>query len=150
MLQPKHKQAEFFTDTGRVPGSTGGGDPGVQSEGTGDSAGGGQNIGFIEPGDWWAYEPLSLHGIDAITLRAASPSGGGPISVRWGAPDGPEVGSVTVPATGDWQVYTDITAELHDVPEGTGKLYFVQTAGQSNVNWLDFVGDGVAYQPPSP
>lgn len=150
VLQPKRLQAEFFTDTGRLAGSTSGGDPGVQREGTGDSAGGGQNIGFIEPDDWWAYEPLSLHGIDAVTLRAASPSGGGPISVRWGAPDGPEVGSVTVPATGDWQVYTDVTAELHDVPEGTGKLYFVQTAGQSNVNWLDFVGDGVAYQPPSP
>ncbi|MFD6177414.1 MULTISPECIES: ThuA domain-containing protein [unclassified Isoptericola] len=147
VLQPKHKQAEFFTSTGRLEGSTSTGDPGVQRETTGDSAGGGQNIGFIEPGDWWAYDPVSLSGIDSITLRAASPGGGGPISVRWGAPDGPEIGSVTVPATGEWQTYTDVTTDLHDVPAGTGTLYFVQTAGQSNVNWIDFVGAGASAGP---
>ncbi|WP_369375477.1 ThuA domain-containing protein [Promicromonospora sp. Populi] len=144
VLQPNRIQAEFFTDTGRLAGSTSGGAPGVQREGTGDTAGGGLNIGFIEPDDWWAFEPISLYGIDAITLRAASPSGGGPISIRWGAPNGPEIGSVSVPATGAWQTYTDVTATLHDVPTGSGKLYFVQTSGQSNVNWIDFVGDGVA------
>ncbi|MEU4364758.1 ThuA domain-containing protein [Promicromonospora sp. NPDC023987] len=150
VLQPKRLQAEFFTDTGRLPGSTSGGDAGVQREGTGDSAGGGQNIGYIEPDDWWAFEPVSLTNISAVTLRAASPNGGGPVSVRWGAPDGPEIGSVSIPATGDWQAYTDVTAELHDVPAGTGTLYFVHTAGQANVNWIDFVGDGVAYLPPTP
>jgi glucose/arabinose dehydrogenase/PKD repeat protein len=150
VLQPKRLQAEFFTGTGRLAGVPGGGDPGVRLEATGDTAGGGQNIGWIEPGDWWAYEPFSLTGIEAVTLRAASPSGGGPISVRWDAPDGPEIGSVDVPATGGWQVYTDVTAQLHDVPSGSGTLYFVQTTGQSNVNWLDFAGDGVAYHPSSP
>ena len=149
VLQPKRLQAEFFTDTGRLPGSTSGGDAGVQREGTGDSAGGGQNIGFIEPDDWWAFEPVSLTNISAVDLRAASPEGG-TVSVRWGAPDGPEIGSASVPATGDWQVYADVPAELHDVPEGAGTIYFVQTAGQSNVNWLDFEGDGVAYLPPTP
>lgn len=143
ILQPKLLQSEFFTSTGRLAGSTSGGDPGVQTETTGDSAGGGLNIGFIEPGDWWAHEPVSLGGVDSITLRAASPSGGGPISLRWDDPEGPEIGSVTVPATGDWQVYTDVTAELHDVPSGSGTLYLVQTAGQSNVNWMVVNGRGV-------
>ncbi|WP_125776714.1 ThuA domain-containing protein [Antribacter gilvus] len=142
ILQPKLLQAEFYTSTGRLAGSTSGGDPGVQTETTGDTAGGGQNIGFIEPGDWWAFSPVSLAGVDAISLRAAS-SPGGQVSLRWDAPDGPEIGSVTVPATGGWQVYTDLTATLHDVPSGTGTLYFVQTSGQSNVNWLEFVGRGV-------
>lgn len=143
VLQPKLLQAEFFTSTGRLEGSTSAGDPGVQRETTADTAGGGQNIGYIEADDWWAYDPISLYMIDTITLRAASPDGGGPISIRWDAPDGPEIGSVDVPATGDWQVYTDVTAELHDVPAGSGTLYFVQTAGQSNVNWLEFDGRGV-------
>ncbi|MCF4122281.1 ThuA domain-containing protein [Antribacter sp. KLBMP9083] len=143
VLQPKLVQAEFYTSTGRLAGSTSGGDPGVRVETTGDTAGGGQNIGFIETDDWWAYEPVSLDGVDAVTLRAASPSGGGPISLRWGAPDGPEIGSVTVPATGAWQTYTDVTAALHDVPAGSGTLYLVHTAGQVNVNWLEFEGRGV-------
>jgi cytochrome c len=146
ILQPKHKEAEFFDDTGRLDGYDSPGDPGVQRETTGDEAGGGQNIGYIEPGDWWSYEPVSLHAIDSITLRAASP-GGGEISIRWGAPDGPEIGAVTVPATGDWQVYTDVTTELADVPAGSGALYFVQTADQSNVNWIDFNGAGATAGP---
>ncbi|WP_098464169.1 ThuA domain-containing protein [Isoptericola jiangsuensis] len=144
VLQPKLVQAEFYTSTGRVESlSDGSGDPGVQTETTGDSAGGGLNIGYIEPGDWWAHSPVSLANVDSITLRAASPSGGGPISLRWDDPEGPEIGSVTVPATGDWQVYTDVTAELHDVPSGSGTLYLVQTAGQSNVNWMVVNGRGV-------
>ena len=141
ILQPKLIQSEFFTSTGRLAGSTSGGDPGVQTETTGDSAGGGLNIGFIEPGDWWAHEPVSLGGVDSITLRAASQPGGS-VSLRWDDPEGPEIGSLTVPA-GEWQVYSNITAELHDVPSGSGTLYFVQTSGQSNVNWMVVNGRGV-------
>ncbi len=44
VLQPKQKQAEYFTATGRAPVSTGGGDAGVQREAATDTAGGGQNI----------------------------------------------------------------------------------------------------------
>ncbi|WP_253182039.1 ThuA domain-containing protein [Cellulosimicrobium cellulans] len=143
VLQPKLLQSEFFTSTGRLEGSTSGGDPGVQTETTGDSAGGGLNIGWIEPGDWWAHEPVSLADVDSITLRAAAPSAGTAISLRWDDPEGPEIGSVTVPQTGDWQVYTDVTAELHDVPSGSGTLYFVQTSGGSNVNWMVVNGRGV-------
>ena len=40
LLQPKHKQAEFFTATGRAPDGTGTGDPGVRVETTSDPQGG--------------------------------------------------------------------------------------------------------------
>ena len=36
-LQPKRKQAEYFSSTGRAAGATGGGDPGVQTETTADA-----------------------------------------------------------------------------------------------------------------
>ena len=51
MLQPSRKRAEHFNGTGRVAGATAGGDPGVQEEATPD-VGGGNNIGFIENGDY--------------------------------------------------------------------------------------------------
>ncbi|NOV97800.1 ThuA domain-containing protein [Isoptericola halotolerans] len=142
VLQPKLLQSEFYTSTGRLEGSTSGGDPGVVVETTGDSAGGGQNIGYIEPDDWWAHEPISLASVDGISLRAASPNGG-QVSVRWDAPDGPEIGSIEVPATGDWQAYTLAGTELSDVPSGTGTLYFVLVSGQANVNWMEIDGRGV-------
>jgi len=144
VLQPKLVQSEFFTGTGRVDGiGDGTGDPGVQIEETGDTAGGGQNIGFIEPGDYWAHEPVSLVNVDAISLRAASGAGGGEVSLRWDAPDGPEIGRVTVPDTGGWQQYTDVTTELTDVPSGSGSLHFVLLSGGVNANWMEIDGRGV-------
>ncbi|WP_265521965.1 ThuA domain-containing protein [Oerskovia flava] len=143
ILQPKLLQSEFYTSTGRLAGSTSGGDPGVQTETTGDVAGGGLNIGFIEPGDWWAHEPVSLQDVESIGLRAASSGSGGTVSLRWDAPDGPEIGQVVVPGTGNWQVYTDVVGELSDVPQGSGTLYLVLLNGGINVNWMEINGRGV-------
>ncbi|MEU4676585.1 ThuA domain-containing protein [Micromonospora sp. NPDC023737] len=151
-LQPKRKQAEYFTATGRAPGSTGGGDPGVQRETTGDTAGGGQNIGFIEDGDWWSVSPADLTDITSIRFRVASDVNGGRIDVRAGAVDGPLVAQATVPGTGDWQTYTDVTAPV--TGPGAGTLYFIakDPAGGAgsllNVNWMDFIGRGVTENAP--
>ncbi|MBX7265218.1 ThuA domain-containing protein [Micromonospora sp. Llam7] len=152
ILQPKRKQAEYFSETGRAPGSTGGGDAGVQTETTSDTAGGGQNIGFIEDGDWWSVDPADLTEIDEIRIRAASAVEGGVIEVRAGAVDGPVVASATVPGTGDWQTYTDVTAPVTGA--ASGSLYFVAqdpTGGAGslfNVNWADFIGKGVTDNAP--
>ncbi|WBB79182.1 ThuA domain-containing protein [Micromonospora sp. WMMD882] len=153
VLQPKRKQAEYFTATGRVDGGTGGGDPGVQKETGSDTAGGGQNIGFIEDGDWWSVDPASLTNIDSIRFRVASANAGGRIEIRANAADGPLVGSVDVPGTGAWQTYVDVTAEITgELTSGT--LYFVAedpTGGTDslfNVNWMDFLGRGVTENAP--
>ncbi|MER7458084.1 ThuA domain-containing protein [Micromonospora sp. NPDC126480] len=151
-LQPKRKQAEYYTATGRTPVSTGGGDPGVQTETTGDTAGGGANIGFIEDGDWWSLVPADLTGITSIRFRAASATDGGVIEVRAGAVDGPVVATATVPGTGAWQTYTDVTAPVTGA--ASGALYFVARdpsggAGSLfNVNWADFLGRGVTENAP--
>ncbi len=154
ILQPKRKQAEYYSATGRAAGSVGGGDPGVQKETSGDSAGGGQNIGFIEDGDWWSVEPANLTGIDTIRFRVASADSGGRIDVRAGAADGPLVTSVVVPGTGAWQTYTDVTAEVPANADAKGSLYFVAkspsgaTGSLFNVNWMDFLGKGVTDNAP--
>jgi PKD repeat protein/glucose/arabinose dehydrogenase/type 1 glutamine amidotransferase len=149
LLQPKHKQAEFFSATGRVPGSTSGGDPGVQVETTSDTQGGFRNIGFIEDGDWWSFDPANLTNVDALRFRVASASTGGSIEVRSGSLDGPVVGTAAAPATGGWQTFTDSTLTLTNPPTTTGPLYFIakKPAGNDgslfNVNWVDFLGRGV-------
>ena len=146
VLHTKRTEAEFFDTTGRLKGSTSGGDPGVQVENTGDTAGGGKNVGFIEAGDWFGWNTMNLTGIDQITMRAASPqANGATYAVRTGDPDtGPTVATIKVGNTGDWQKYDYFSA----VPTGetttvSGPLYFVETAGGSNVNWIDFEGRGV-------
>ncbi|WP_324650821.1 ThuA domain-containing protein [Georgenia sp. H159] len=141
VLQPKHKEAEYFSDTGRLEGSTSTGDPGVQLEDTTD-VGGGQNVGFAEVDDWFAFDPTNLTNIDTIRVRGASEPGG-VLDIRTGAPDGPSIGSVTVPA-GGWQSWGNYDVELsEDVTTESGPLYFVTTEGQANVNWVEFIGQGV-------
>ncbi|WP_112238196.1 ThuA domain-containing protein [Kribbella monticola] len=138
-LQPKTREAEFFSETGG-PGAT----PGVQVEDTGDVAGGGKNIGFIEDGDWWSWKPTNLTGIDQIQLRAASPDAGATVQVRQGSPtDGPVVATIQVTPTGAWQTYGNFTAPVSGASLASGPLYFVKTTGQLNVNWVKFIGKGV-------
>ncbi|MGC4767724.1 ThuA domain-containing protein [Micromonospora sp. DT44] len=152
ILQPKQKQAEYFTATGRTPVSTGGGDAGVQREAATDTAGGGQSIAFIEDGDWWSVVPANLTNITEIRFRAASAAAGGRIEVHAGAVDGPVVATATVPATGGWQTYTDVSAPVTGA--ASGGLYFVArdpsggTGSLFNVNWMDFVGRGVTENGP--
>ncbi|WP_436499837.1 ThuA domain-containing protein [Actinokineospora sp. HUAS TT18] len=142
-LHPRKREAEFFDITGRVAGSTSGGTPGVQTQATGDTAGGGLNIGWVEPGDWFGWNVMNLTNITKINLRAASPSGA-TWQIRHGDPStGTLVGTVTVPATGAWQTYGDYSVTLTNPPTGSGKLYFVQTAGASNINWIQFDGKGM-------
>ncbi|HCT77831.1 MAG TPA: hypothetical protein DGT23_14825, partial [Micromonosporaceae bacterium] len=151
-LQPKRKQAEHFTSTGRAPGAIGGGDPGVQRETTGDTAGGFQNIGFIEDGDFWSYTPVNLSNIDSIRFRAASPGTGGRIEVRTGSASGTLLATATVSGTGGWQTYGDFTVALPTPSTATGPLFFIvknPTGGTGgggilNVNWVDFIGRGMA------
>jgi regulation of enolase protein 1 (concanavalin A-like superfamily) len=151
ILQPKHKQAEFFTATGRTPDGAGTGDPGVQVETTSDTAGGFRNIGFIEDGDWWSFDPTNLSNVDTLGFRVASAGGGGTIEVHAGATDGPLVGSVAVPVTGGWQTFTNVSLTLANPPTTSGPLFFVarrpagstNTGGMFNVNWVDFGGKGV-------
>ena len=155
-LQPKRKQAEYFSTTGRAPDGIGGGDPGVQRETTGDTQGGFQNIGFIEDGDFWSVDPANLSGIDSLRFRVASATAGGRIEVRTGAADGPTIASVAVPGTGAWQTYVDVSVDLVSPPTTSGPLFFVAKnptgdTGQGslfNVNWVDFLGRGVTDNAP--
>jgi len=148
-LQPKHKQAEHFAATGRISTGQGTDDPGVRVE---TASEGGASAAYIQDGDWFDFDPLALNNITSLRVRASSGGIGGTLEVRWNATDGPLLGSVTIPSTGGWQNWRDFTTTLTNPPTGTGKLYFVAhnpagTTGANylfNVNWVDFIGDGVS------
>ncbi|HET8786833.1 MAG TPA: ThuA domain-containing protein, partial [Candidatus Limnocylindrales bacterium] len=149
ILQPKRKQAEFFSSTGRIAGAATGGDPGVQTETTSDTQGGGLNIGFIEDGDYVSYKPFDLKDISALRFRVASAGAGGTIEVRLDAPDGQLVAATdTITPTGDWQSFKDVTLPI-PATAGKHELFLVfrnpgSTNSLMNVNWIDFIGKGAA------
>jgi len=136
LLQPKRKQAEHFTLN-----------QGVQLESTSDE-GGGQNIGFLDNGDYVSFKPMNLLNIDALVYRVASGGAGGTIEVHVDSPSGPLISTATVEPTGGWQTWSSVEAPITD-PGGTHELFFVfkndtSQSGLFNLNWIEFVGKGVS------
>lgn len=139
ILQPERKQAEHYTAQ-----------LGTQIEKVSDPLGGVASVAYIDNGDFTSYSPVNLHKIDALNFRVASNTQGGVIEVRLDAVGGPLVTEVTVPNTGGWQEWIDVKVDIED-PGGTHELYLVFKGGEGalfNVNWIDFIGKGVAVDPP--
>ena len=149
ILQPKTKQAEFFSSTGRTADGATTGDPGVVIEDAADDQGGGKDIGFTEDGDWVSYKPWNLQDVQEMRFRVASAGAGGTIEARLDSPTGTLVGTATITPTGGWQTYTTVSLPLTNPPTGTHELFLVfrnkgATQNLFNVNWIESIGKGAA------
>ena len=88
------------------------------------SARGGKAVGYINNGDWIRFTPYNLTGVTSINARVASAASGGTIELRAGSPTGTLAGTVTVPATGGWEAWSNVTASITN-PGGSADLYLV-------------------------
>jgi hypothetical protein len=103
---------------------------------------GGEDIGYIENGDYLAFNNLDFgSGAVSFQARAASATSGGSIELRLGSSTGTLIGTCPVAGTGDWQTWTTATCNVSGV-SGMQNLYLVFT-GESgylfNFNWFKFV-----------
>ncbi|MEU4745128.1 carbohydrate-binding protein, partial [Actinosynnema sp. NPDC023658] len=121
ILQPRRRQAEHY--------STQSGTTSYDKA----TAEGGRTVGDIHNGDWIAFQPYNLTGATRFTARVSSAGAGGTITVRTGSATGPVVATATVPVTGGWETFTEVSAALTSVPTTTGTLY------------LTFAGSGTGY-----
>ncbi len=107
---------------------------GVQTETTQD-IGGGQDVGWIDAGDWMAFTNINFpaSGTYLVEYRVASPTGsmlsldlnGGSILL----------GNVTIPATGDWQNWTTVSHTV-TLSAGTFNVGIYAQQGGWNINWF--------------
>jgi beta-glucanase (GH16 family) len=107
---------------------------GMQAETTSDT-GGGQNMGYIDQGDYLVFNSVKfpVSGNYTIDYRVASP-GGGTVSSDLNAGT-TQLGSTTIPATGGWQTWTTVSKTVY-VTAGTYNFgVFAQTGGW-NLNWV--------------
>lgn len=107
---------------------------GVQVEATTDT-GGGQNVGWIEAGDWMAYNSITVPttGTYTVEYRVASLNGGGRLSLDLNG--GTTVlGEVAIPNTGGWQNWTTVSHTVH-INAGTYNFGIYAQAGGWNINW---------------
>ncbi|MEV6816955.1 ThuA domain-containing protein, partial [Micromonospora sp. NPDC051296] len=100
-------------------------------------ANGGQTLGYIDPGDWAAYNGLDLTGVTSFRARVVSGGPGGTIQVRTGSTTGTVLGSVAVPNTGSWTTFADVTTNLSNVPSGLRNVYLTFTGSGSGLFDVD-------------
>nr|WP_238419726.1 lectin [Streptomyces taklimakanensis] len=125
ITQPSHRQAEHYGDASGVQ---------VVDHAP---AHGGRTVGHIDNGDWIAFRPYALGNVTAFTARVSSAGTGGTIEVRAGSPSGTLLGTATVPVTGGWEVFQDVTAPLDGGPSGSTSLHLVFKGGSGSLFDVD-------------
>jgi beta-glucanase (GH16 family) len=113
---------------------------GIQTESCTDS-GGGQNIGYIQNGDYAVYSNIDFgSGASGFTARVASATNGGSIEIHLDSLTGTLVGTCAVSGTGGWQTWITQTCSISGV-SGIHTVYlkFVGSGGDfMNLNWFKF------------
>jgi hypothetical protein len=105
---------------------------GVQIENCSD-VGGGQDVGFTDPGDWMDYDVnVQSAGLYVFTYRVASGNGGARFQLQRGQG---VYNTVDVPNTGGWQTWTTdtLTASL---TAGLQTFRIAVLKGGFNINWF--------------
>ena len=124
-LQPRHRQAEHFSSQSGIQ---------VVDHAP---AEGGKTVGYIDNGDSIAFTPYRLNGVTGITARVSSAGAGGTIQVRAGSATGTLLGTLTVPVTGGWDTFTNVSTTLSGAPASTTSLHFVFAGGAGSLFDLD-------------
>ncbi|MBQ8687615.1 MAG: carbohydrate-binding protein, partial [Ruminococcus sp.] len=107
---------------------------------------GGQNIGYIENGDYVMFRKVDFEdGARSFTARIASAGEGGNIELYLDKLSGTPVATIPVAGTGNWQEYVDVTANIPAIT-GQHNLYLKFTGGESylfNVNNFVFSKEAI-------
>ena len=100
----------------------------------------GDNVGWINNGDWLRFDDVNLSGITNMDARVSSRFSGGTIEVRRGSATGALIGSINVSNTGGDQNWRTLNTSINNA-SGTQDVYLVFTGGNGflfNVNWVEF------------
>lgn len=113
---------------------------GIVLENTTDT-GGGQNIGFLAPGDFCDYDVrVNTGGTFRVRYRTASLNNGGSLNLQLVEADGnvKNLHSASFNATGGWQNWETSRDFFATIPSGDQVLRLDMTASDFNVNWIEF------------
>ena len=132
-------QIEYLNPYERVEAETGSWMSGIKTE---KIDAGTLAIGFIENGDYVKVSGVDFGqaGASEFTASVASNGQGGKIELHLDSETGPMVGTVTVPVTGDWQNWEQVSGNVVGAT-GVHDLYLRFAGGDSylfNVDWWQF------------
>ncbi|MFD7155497.1 carbohydrate-binding protein [Kribbella sp. NPDC059898] len=120
---------------------------GVDLEATGDT-GGGYNLGWTSTGQWFRYTvDVAEAGVYSVAMRVAAP-GAANSAFHLADSSGTNLsGPVSVPATGGWQNWSTVTAQV-TLPAGRQTVTIYQDNGGWNLNSLLFTTAGQGQSSP--
>ncbi len=101
----------------------------------------GDNVGFIQNGNWLQFSGFDFGtGTSRFWINAAKDNTtSGTLEIRTGSPDGVVLGSVTITDTGSWENYARFDLTLPIPIAGVQDLYFTFTGGDGYLfNLRDF------------
>lgn len=115
---------------------------GTQNE-TCTDVGGGQDVGYIDNGDYLGYQNVDFGtGVNTVRLRFATltTATNDQVEFHLDSTTGPLVGTLTLQPTGGWQNWTTQTTSISGA-SGTHSIYLVFKGGISigNVHWISFL-----------
>ena len=113
---------------------------GVELEQTTD-VGGGQNIGFLDVGDYLDYlVNVTEAGMYEVTYRTASETTGGTVTLQLIDDDGnaTDLHTKQFPSTGGWQTWTASNVNVSFSSTGMKTLRILITESAFNMNWFEF------------
>nr|MBA2452327.1 carbohydrate-binding protein [Chloroflexia bacterium] len=112
-------------------------------------AGGGFNVGWTDAGEWLAYDvTVATSGTYHFTARVASPNTGRTFHIEV---DGVNVtGPITVPNSGGFQTWRDVTVGPFTIAAGSHTLKVVMNAAGFNINYVDVSQSSAAAAPAAP
>ncbi|MES2826058.1 MAG: sialate O-acetylesterase [Pseudomonadota bacterium] len=115
---------------------------GIQTETTADT-GGGLNVGWTDANDSLSYSDTGINipatGSYKITYRVASLNGGGSFTLR--EVGGSNYDNVSVPGTGGWQTWVDVSRTI-TLTAGVHKFGLLVNTGGFNINWFKIEAAG--------
>ncbi len=99
---------------------------------------GGENVGYIETGDWMAYSDIEIpySGTYTVSYRVSSESTGGQLSLDYSSGD-VILDYADISATGDWQTWTTVSNTV-SLDAGTYDFGIYAQEGGWNFNWFSF------------
>lgn len=114
----------------------------VDIEATTDT-GGGYDVGWMTAGEWLQYTVnVTQSATYRLTARVAASGAGGTFHIEFGGVD--KTGPLTIPNTGGWQAWTDVTATV-SLAAGTQTMRIVEDANGptgvfGNMNYVTVAG----------
>ena len=114
---------------------------GIQTE---ETEGGGQNIGYIENGDWAVYRNISF-GTGAKSFKVRASGNPAAIEIYTGSLSGEPAAKVNFPGTSGFSDYQDFEFNIPQI-RGTTSLYLKFTGGEGyllNVDSFSFGKDAI-------